>query len=561
MVNIDALLRAMPVSSLEPDWVACLGGFSEPGKERDAPESIYLLEPPAGQREPYIEPLGALERLLRHQGVAKDAALTNAGEAVSRMKQDIAQDHWINFFDDLEPDSPECLPVPDFVAWLRKENLVPSGIMDFFDQAAEVTRRTPMFRGPDNWNEPWALENLPTLPPPKAMIEFVPGPSWADQDDGNWVDDPACYYPLYSPFHRWREAMRPVARMLETALGVPVYYFANLASDTDDDDVHRFLVIHWCCTHKPESAYVRYLVKVSGARDVEELKAALIDPASYAHPFTMNHAETIEARCCRIDYLPPEAHQTIGVVFLTAQAREVAQSLLTQHIGAHALIVAPMELATNEWVAQATRHARSTTVNYVHDSKLDDLLGILASVDILCVIANEKTPGRGFDLKLTEGAADLLWLALTLGVKTHYYNVDRSELLNPDTSLQRHGSPGRTAARQAQRAAFTRQLKVIRLDNEFGSSGLWDEQGKMLSYDQLDLPFALVRRIAAWQREFNTTLNLPDNGDDLWWERHEQEAIAIAQALRAALGSEIAVKLYRPEGWMNVDQIVSGEAA
>jgi hypothetical protein len=39
----------------------------------------------------------------------------------------------------------------------------------------------------------------------------------------------------------------------------------------------------------------------------------------------------------------------------------------------------------------------------------------------------------------------------------------------------------------------------------------------MLSYDQLDLPFALVRRIAAWQREFNTTLNLPDNGDDLWW--------------------------------------------
>ncbi len=556
MVNITALLQALPVSALEPDCVALLGGFDNPD-ERSGQTYITLLEPPAGQRQPYIEPVAALEILLRHQGAGKEAARLKAQEAVSRMKADFGGERWVCFFDDLYPDSPECLPVPDFAAWLHQEIPELYGIADFFEQAMEVATSTPMFRGPDNWNAPWSLENMPSLPPPKAMIEFVPGPPWAEHDDENWVDDPDCYYPLYKPFHRWREAMRPIAQALEAALGEPVYYFANLASDTDDDDVHRFLVLHWCCTHKPESAFVRYLVKVSGARDVEELKAALVDPASYTHPFKMNSTFFgLEAMFCRIHYLPPEADKTVGVVFLTAQAREVAKTLLASRIGAHALIVAPKDLATHDWVTQATRYCRGWTVNYVYDNTLDEPLGILASVDVLCVIANEPTPGRGFDLKLTEGAEDLLWLALTLGVEAHYYHVDRGELMNPDTSLQRRGAPERAAKRQTQRAAFTRQLKEIRLDSDFGSSGLWDDQGRMLHYDYLDLPFPLVRRIAAWQRALDATINPSDSEDDAWWERHEQETLDIAQALQNALESQVAVKLYLSEGWVTVDRII-----
>ena len=230
------------------------------------------------------------------------------------MKADIGGDCWVNFFDSFTPDTPECLPVPDFAAWLRQTIPEMSGIADFFEQAVEVATSTPMFRGPDNWNEPWSLANLPALPPPKAMIQFVPGPPWPDHVDDNWVNDPDCYYRLYTPFHRWREAMRPIAQALETALGEPVYYFGNLASDIDDDEVHRFLVLHWCCTHKPDSAFVRYLVKVSGARDVEELKEALIDPASYTHPFEMNQFECIEASFIHLDYRLPEKHQTPDVL-------------------------------------------------------------------------------------------------------------------------------------------------------------------------------------------------------------------------------------------------------
>lgn len=581
MVDIAALMRVLPISSLEPEWVASIGGFVEVPEDRDWQERIELLEPPAGQRVPYIEPVKALEKLLRRQGAAPDDVQTRAREAVARMKNDVRLDRWVNFLNDFEPESPECLPVPDFVAWLRierhrvdqmasdlkldaqgfnelarKEMLVPSDIADFFEQASEVTASTPMFCGPDNWNEPWSLEDLPALPSPTAMIEFVPGAPWAWADIDDWGD----WEVTDNPFLRWREAIRPVALELEKALGEPVYYFADRNSDIDDDDVHRFLVLHWCCTYKPESAYVRYLLKISGARDVEELKAALIDPASYTHPFKMNSSFfRLEALSYPIDYLPPEARKTVAVVFATPQSRDVAQSLLAQKIGAHACIVAPKELATDEWVKQATRYCRDWMVRYLYDDTLDAPIDILALVDELCVIANEKTSGSGFDLKLSPGAEDLLWLASSLGIKAKYFFADRMQFENPQDSLKERGVPKRIAARKVQRANFTRQLKEIRLDNDFGSSGLWNQGGTMLGYDLLDLPFPLVRRIAAWQRAFDETVMPPNEGSDEWWKGHEQEAIEIAMALQATLGSTLAVKVYRRDGWLSVDRIARAE--
>ena len=567
-VDIQALMLALPVSGLEPQCLASIGGLIAVPKDRRWQETIALLEPPAGQRVPYINPVAALEKTLRCRGVEKASARNRAIEAVTLMRADLAEDRWVNFFDDLKPESPECLPLPDFVAWLRstvnlenpqgfeglasEEMLVTPDILDFFEQAAQVAATTPMFRGPDNWNDACSLENLPELPPPKAMIEFVPGPPW-DDCDVDWETQD-------NPFLRWREAMRPVAHKLEKALGEPVYYFKDLGDELDDDDVHRFLVLHWCCTHKPESAFVRFLLKVSGAKDVEELKAALIDPGNYTHSFKMNGSFVgLEALSCRIDYLPPEVHKTVGVVFLTEQAREVAQALLAQQIGAHAFIVAPKELATDAWVKHATRYCREWTVRYVYNGKLDDPIDILASVDELCVIANQPTPKSGFDLKLSDPAEDLLWLALDLGVEARYYHVERTQLMNPDTCLQKRGVPERVAAQKMQRASFTRRLKEIRLDNDFGSSGLWNDDGRNLGYDLLDLPFPLVRRIAAWQREYDNTMNPPDMGDEAWWERHEKEALDLAKALQTALGENTAVKLYRKQGWMRVDEVVQAE--
>lgn len=516
--------------------MASIGGFVDVPEDMRWRECFDLLEPPAGQRVPYIEPVQALEKLLSRQSASPEDAQLRARAAAAGLKESVKAS-WVNFFNHIFPDTPDCLPVSDFMSWLRKQALVSSDIVDFLEQASEVTARTPMFRGPDNWDEPWSLENLPASPPPKAMIEFVPGAPWRDYE---WDAD-------RNPFLTWREAIRPVAQALEKALGEPVYYFADLEDDCDDDAMHRFLVLHWCCTHQPESTFVKYLIAASGARDVEELKAALIDPASYTQQFEMNDAfPGLEALACRFDYLPPGMHKRVAVVFSTLEARNVAQWLLAQKIGAHACIIAPKTLATDEWIGQVTRYCRSWEARYVYDQGLRDPIEVLALIDELCVIGDEKPPRVGFDLKLPDAAEDLLWLAIDLGIDAAYFSVDRLRLSNPETLLERRGVPERVAARQAQRAVFTRQLTELHLDNDYCSSGLWDKDGKMLGYDLLDLPFPLVKRIAAWQRDFNDTMNPPHEVDKVWQERHAREKIEIAKALQNALGPGIAV--YREEG-------------
>lgn len=554
MVNIPALMNALPVSSLEPDWVAWLDGLMTVPQGQEWRYSVRLLEPPAGQHVPYIEPLQTLVTLLCGQDVEPQAAQLQAREAVAKMRDDVPENCWVNFLNDFQPESPDCLPLPDFVQWLRDEQLVPSDVADFFEQAAEVTASLSMFYGQDNRDAPWPLARLPELPPPHAMIEFMPGPPWADVDA--W-GDPDTWQPGGNPFFVWREAIRPVAQQLEETLGQPVYDFADLTDEMDDDYVHRFLILHWCCTYKPESAFVKYLLKASGANDVEELKAALIDPASYTQPFTIEGYGTgLELLSCRINYLPPGQRKTVAVLFSTPQARDVAQALLWQRIRAHAVILAPKELATDEWIRQATRYSSGYTLWYLDEQTLNrQPIEILASADELCLIANKKTPNTGYNLALSEGAENLLWLALSLGAEARYFHVDRRELSNPDTCLKELGVPARVAASKVQRTAFTRQLKELRLDNDYGSSGLWNEEGKMLRYDLLDLPLPLLRRIAVWQQDYDETIDPPDMGDDAWWDAHTQEEIEIARALQDTLGPEIPVKLYRQAGWRNIDDI------
>lgn len=547
MINMSALLRALPISGLEPEWMALISGLIEAPKDQAWRFTLTLFEPPAGQRVPYIDPLAALPILLRSQGETEEVAQVRAHDLVATMKASLDAHCWVNFFNLYEPESPECISAADLVAWLRAKALAPSHLTDFLEHVIEVTVSTPMFRGPDTWNSPWSLANLPALPPPKAMIEFVPGSPWCDAE---WE------WKLQSnPFLRWREAIRPIAKALEQALGEPVYYFADLDNDLDDDDVHRFLVLHWCCTYQPESAYVKYLVKVCGAGDVEELKAALIDPTSYTHPFEMNNSLFgMEANFCRFDYLPPTVHQTVAVVFSTLEALRTAETLLAQQIGRHVCIIAPLALVADEWVKPATRYCRDWEIRYVYGGNLDDPIEILALVDELCVIANEQTPSRGCDLKLENSVEELLWLALDLGIKAQYRMVDGMSLWNPEVCLKQRGVPQRVALRQAQRAAFTRQLAELRIENEYGSSGLWDTDGKMLGYDRLDLPFPLVKRIAAWQRDFDDTVTPPDNGDDAWWDRHGKEKIEIAKALQAAVGSGITVSVRSGDRWLAVSE-------
>lgn len=49
-VDIAALMRALPVSTLESECIAYIGGFFDAAMDSDWRNHIRLLEPPAGKR-------------------------------------------------------------------------------------------------------------------------------------------------------------------------------------------------------------------------------------------------------------------------------------------------------------------------------------------------------------------------------------------------------------------------------------------------------------------------------------------------------------------------------
>ena len=322
MINLDALERVLPISGLEAQCVAIIDGFSDKPRKEWWQENIAFLEPPSGQHIPYVAPRSAMALLFKYQGMPAEEAKAKAGAEWSKLKEQLDSTQRVVFYDYLEWNSDEHIPVPALILHLRQQKLVSDHVADFLDRSVATVVDAPIFRGPDNWDAPWSIATLPDKPPAKAMIEFVPGPPWYDEDDTS------------TRFDAWRDSMRVVADGLEKALGEPVYYFCtDPDSDLDDDNVHRFLVLHWLCTCRPESTYVNFLIASSGAKDVEELKAALVNPNNFTQPFKLNNAYLgIEPRACHLEYFPPNARKRVGIVFSTEAARTSAETLLLQKI-------------------------------------------------------------------------------------------------------------------------------------------------------------------------------------------------------------------------------------
>lgn len=544
MINILALLKSQPISGLQSQEIALIKGFSPKTGIKWRDPSIWFLEPPAGQHIPFINPIEAMEVLFRHQGAEHTEATNKAviEYAELRLRLDIFQR--VRFFDLFESESPECIPVSLLLTYLQEKHLVMADIIDYLTRAVDAATCAPIFQGPDNWDDPWTLAELPELPTAKSMIEFIPGAPWHEPMDEN-------VYIVDALFAQWREEMRDIAACLEKSLGESVYYFCDPNSDHDDDNIHRFLVLHWCCTFQPESPYVKFLIEVSGAKDVEELKAALIDPNSYFHPHEMNDTFFfgLETVLCRLNYVPLQTRKTVAIVFSTVTAQKLATSLLLQKINADVFILTSKELAPDDWVTMSTRNCSDWTVRYLQDGQLNDPIEVLARIDELCVIADEKNTGQGSNLTISASIEDLLWLALSYQLPTMFFYIDGSQLSNPESCLKACKVPERVAKQDKLRENYTHQLQELRVWPEFGSSGLWNDKGRMISYDLLALPFQLVRRLSAWQRDYDETLFPSDVFDETWWDNHEREENEIAKALQARLGRNTQVKVYLDDQW------------
>ena len=551
MINIYALLKSQPISSLESQLLATINGFVTRTSIEWRDPCISLLEPPAGQHVPFVNPVEVMEVLFSHQGIEQGEANNIAVVEYAELRLRLDQYQRVRFYDFFDSESPECIPVTELLSYLGEKQLVMPDIIDYLNRAVDAVTCAPIFRDRDNYNDPWSLAELPELPTAKSMIEFVPGAPWYEPMDED-------VYIVDALFAQWREEMRNIAGDLEKILGEPVYYFCDPNSDHDDDNIHRFLVLHWCCTFLPESPYVKFLIEVCGAKDVEELKAALIDPQSYFHPYKMNDAFCgLEAIFCRLDYAPPFTSKTVAIVFSTVTAQTLATSLLLQQINVDVVIVTSKELATEDWVKTSTRNCRSWTLQYLREGQLVEPIRLLSWIEELCVIADEKSTGQGFSLNISSSIEDLLWRAVSYQVSSKFFFIDGYQLSNPETGMNVRGVPERIAHQDKLRENLIHQLEELRVDCDFGSSGLWDNKGRMIGYDLIFLPFQLVRRLSAWQRDYDETFFPPDLGDETWWDNHEREKTEIAKELQAALGCNIQVKVYLDDQWQCINDIQS----
>ncbi|MBV5306462.1 MAG: hypothetical protein J0652_07215 [Desulfobulbaceae bacterium] len=284
-MNVSALLRALPISGIEAQWLATADNLV-PGK------SIRFYEPPAGQRIPFVDPIGMTTILLECEGVPADHAIDKAKELYAEMRQTFpVLERPVLYCDSFElMNIPEYVPLSAWLDILESKQLVSDKVLSFLRQACEVAISAPMFQRGDFGAEVLRLSELPDLPPPQAMIEFFVGLQ-ADLiyqviaiSKPNTTDVEA---ELERMLAGWREYIRPIVEDLEEQLGKPVYYFGDPDCDYDDDNCHRFLALHCWCSLLPNSSFVHYLLEVTELSRVEELKMALINPVNYIHPWKM----------------------------------------------------------------------------------------------------------------------------------------------------------------------------------------------------------------------------------------------------------------------------------
>lgn len=545
-MGIKEIMSALPISGIEAQSLCRITGFVTKSAGEILEPSVEFFEPPAGQSVPYIDPVEALSLLFRADGKLPDEvrALAISEYALLRPELPLLKRPRLYRYCEVM-DVAECIPVPLFIAFLRKRVLISEDFITFLEQVCDVICRVRTFRLSDDWDEPILLSQLPDLPPTKVMIEFFIGL----QSDIAWEIEPQGVtegHLLPQQLLDWREAVRPIAANLEQVLGEKVYHFQDLDDELDDDCCHRFFALHCWCSLLPESSFVKYLLEVTGFTDVEALKAVLIDPASYTSPFIFNDAFVgIEAVNCRLIYLPPNQKRRVGIAFRTEAAKLRAKEIALMQIGAKVLFLAPRHLITEYWMKEATIFGCALGV--WHD--FDKPIAFLSEVDEIHVVSDENRTGRGFDLKVGPALEVLMWQAYQSGIKMYSDSPSASILGNPELCLKKCGVPERVTAIDEKRHIFTQQLQTLIVSPDYGSSGLWDDQGRNIPCDLIDLPFALIKRLVAWQRDYDDTLIplLPETADDDWWKCHETEHKDIIKAIQEALGDKIDVRTSFPK--------------
>lgn len=92
--------------------------------------------------------------LFKHQGMSADNARTKAADEWWELKGRLDSTQCVLFYDYLEVNADECIPVPALIQFLREKKLVPIDLVDFLDRSVATVVDAPILTGPDNWDEP-----------------------------------------------------------------------------------------------------------------------------------------------------------------------------------------------------------------------------------------------------------------------------------------------------------------------------------------------------------------------------------------------------------------------
>lgn len=103
------------------------------------------------------------------------------------------------------------------------------------------------------------------------------------------------------------------------------------------------------------------------------------------------------------------------------------------------------------------------------------------------------------------------------------------------------------------------RIPELRVDCEFGSTGLWNGAGHNLSYEQVGLPIDLEQRVRHLQAEFDEKAAPYSSlkGDDDFWDWVNIQEIAIAQDIQLLAGDATRVVLWRGNRWVWIGEKTS----
>lgn len=186
---------------------------------------------------------------------------------------------------------------------------------------------------------------------------------------------------------------------------------------------------------------------------------------------------------------------------------------------------------------------------YDSDTEFRD---VLACIHDLHLVADDHAQGLKESGALPDWAEDFIIEAAAFDVQCHFHSAGTCLEHPACQALITPEGRARAAHRQAERCRYTEGLAVLRLDNDHGGTGLWTTGGRSVPLDYIDLPAALVRQIALWQRHFDEHFNPYGDNSEEAAAHHVRAREEISAQLREALNPRISVQIWQDEQWTEV---------